>query len=176
MSRLWKGSSSSQNWWTILKVMRVLNLSYYKDDIDHKLVNECYQFKEYLHHRKSQNTEENMPSKMQCVEVLQLICEQHLIEVFLNITTVLKLYLTMPITSCEAERNFSKLSFIKNKFWSTMTEEYFNSLCILSLEIDIVRKLSYDKTVGEYVARKNRKKEYFVKCASCSMYSDRCLK
>ncbi|GCB83904.1 hypothetical protein scyTo_0024748 [Scyliorhinus torazame] len=83
-----------------------LIISYYKDDIDHKLVNECYQFKEYLHLRKSQNTEENTPSKMQCAEVLQLICEQHLIEAFPNITTSLKLYLTMPIMSCEAERNF----------------------------------------------------------------------
>ncbi|GCB66187.1 hypothetical protein scyTo_0000558 [Scyliorhinus torazame] len=40
-----------------------LKISYYKDDIDHKLVNECYPFKEYLHLRKSQNTEENMLSK-----------------------------------------------------------------------------------------------------------------
>ncbi|GCB64776.1 hypothetical protein scyTo_0011798 [Scyliorhinus torazame] len=72
-----------------------LIISYYKDDIDHKLVNECYQFKEYLHLRKSQNREENMPSKMQCADVLQFICEQHLIEVFPNITTALKLYLTM---------------------------------------------------------------------------------
>ncbi|XP_072351187.1 zinc finger MYM-type protein 1-like [Scyliorhinus torazame] len=124
-----------------------LIISYYKDDIDHKLVNECYQFKEYLHLRKSQRTEVNTPSKMQCADVLQLICEQHLIEVFPNITTALKLYLTMPITSCEAERKFSKLSFIKNKFQSTITEERLNSLCILSLENDSVRKLSYYKTV-----------------------------
>ncbi|XP_072368175.1 zinc finger MYM-type protein 1-like [Scyliorhinus torazame] len=135
-----------------------LIISYYKDDIDHKLVNECYQFKDYLHLRKCQNTEENTSSKMQRAEVLQLICEQHRIEVFPNITTALKLYLTMPIMSCEAERNFSKLSFIKNKFWSTMTEEHLNSLCILSLENDIARKLSYNKTVHEYDARKNRKK------------------
>ncbi|GCB69255.1 hypothetical protein scyTo_0010528 [Scyliorhinus torazame] len=104
-----------------------LIISYYKDDIDHKLVNECYQFKEYVHLRKSQHTEENTPSEMKCAEVLQLICEQRLIEVFPNITTALKLNMTMPITSCEAERNFSKLSFIKNKFWSTMTEECLNS-------------------------------------------------
>ena len=79
---------------------------------------------------------------MQYAEVLQLICEQHIIEVFPNITTALKLYLTMPIMSCEADRNFSKLSIIKNKFWSTMTEEHLSSLCILSLENDIARKLS----------------------------------
>ena len=36
-----------------------LSISYYKVDVDHKLVNECYQFKEYIHHKKSQNTEGN---------------------------------------------------------------------------------------------------------------------
>ena len=135
-----------------------LIMSYCKDDIDHKLVNECYQFKEYLHLRKSWNTEENIPPKMQCAEILQLICEQHLIEVLPHITTVLKLYLTMPIMSCEAERDFSKLSFRKIKIWSTRTEEHLNYLCIMSLENDIARKLSYDKMVHEYAVRKNRKK------------------
>ena len=55
---------------------------------------------------KYQNTEGNAGSKMQCTEVLQLICDQDLTEVFPNISTALKLYLTLPITSCEAERNF----------------------------------------------------------------------
>uniref|UniRef100_A0A0L8GGT7 Uncharacterized protein n=1 Tax=Octopus bimaculoides TaxID=37653 RepID=A0A0L8GGT7_OCTBM len=58
-----------------------LIILHYKDDIDHKLINECYQFKEYLHLRKSWNTEEITPSKMQCTEVLQFIYEQQLVEV-----------------------------------------------------------------------------------------------
>uniref|UniRef100_A0A0L8I204 HAT C-terminal dimerisation domain-containing protein n=1 Tax=Octopus bimaculoides TaxID=37653 RepID=A0A0L8I204_OCTBM len=141
-----------------------LIISHYKGDIDHKSINECYQFKEYLHFRKSQNTEENTPSKMPCTEVLQLINEQQLIEVSPNITTVHKLHLTMPITSCEGERSSSKLSFVKNKFRSTVAEEQLNSLCILSLENDIARKLSYDKTVAtkNKNKKKQQKKEYFV--------------
>ncbi|XP_036359388.1 uncharacterized protein LOC118763733 [Octopus sinensis] len=89
-----------------------LIISHYKDDIDHKLINECYQFKGHLHLRKSRNTEENIPSKLQCTEVLQLMYEHQLIEVSPNITTAHKMYLTMPITSCEAERSSSKLFFI----------------------------------------------------------------
>uniref|UniRef100_A0A0L8GZ60 Uncharacterized protein n=1 Tax=Octopus bimaculoides TaxID=37653 RepID=A0A0L8GZ60_OCTBM len=52
-----------------------LIILHYKDDIDHKLINECHQFKEYLHLRKSWNTEENTASKMQCTEVLQFTYE-----------------------------------------------------------------------------------------------------
>ncbi|XP_072366900.1 zinc finger MYM-type protein 1-like [Scyliorhinus torazame] len=141
-----------------------LIISYYKNDIDRQIVNECYQFKEYMDLRKSQNTEENAPSKMQCADVLQLICEQHLIEVFPSITTALKLYLTMPITSCEAERNFSKLSFIKNKFRSTMTEERLDSLCILSPENDIARKLSLTKLYVNMLLEKTEKRVFCKMC------------
>ena len=39
-----------------------------------------------------------------------------------------------------------------------MSEDRLNYLSILSIENDIARKLSYDKTVHAYVARKHRKK------------------
>ena len=84
----------------------------------------------------------------------------HLIKVFHNITTALAVYLTMPITICEADMNFSKLSFIQNKFRSTMEEERLTSLCILSLDNDIAGMLPYDITVRVSVVRKNRKREF----------------
>lgn len=58
----------------------------------------------------------------------------------------------MPITSCEGNSNFSKLSFIKYKLLSTITEWSVHSLCIFYLENDIVRNISYDETVSEYIA------------------------
>jgi hypothetical protein len=39
-----------------------------------------------------------------------------LIEVFPDATAILKIYVPLPITSCEAEKMFSELSVIKNKF------------------------------------------------------------
>jgi hypothetical protein len=50
-----------------------------------------------------------------CPEILQLLYERNLIQVFPNLTTILKLYKTLPIKSCKAERNFSNLSTIKKK-------------------------------------------------------------
>ena len=38
-----------------------------------------------------------------------------------------------------------------------MSQDRLNYLSILSIENDIARKLSYDKTVHEYVAIKHRK-------------------
>jgi hypothetical protein len=50
----------------------------------------------------------------QCPEILQLTYETNLIEVSPDWTT-LKLYMTSPIMSCEAERSFSKQSIIQKR-------------------------------------------------------------
>jgi hypothetical protein len=58
-----------------------------------------------------------------------------------------------------------------------MTEELINSVHMLYLENVIARKLPYEKYVSEHVARKKKqKKEYFINCVLCSMYSHMCLK
>jgi len=44
------------------------------------------------------------------------LCERNLIEVFPYLTTILKIYVTLPIVSCEAERIFSQLLVIKTNF------------------------------------------------------------
>ena len=61
-----------------------------------------------------------MPYK--CPEILLLMYETNLIKVFPHWIEIQKMCMTLPITSCEAEINFSDLSVIKNKFRSTMLE------------------------------------------------------
>jgi len=39
-----------------------------------------------------------------------------MIEFFPDLTTILKIYMTIPTTNCEIERNSSKLSTTNNKF------------------------------------------------------------
>jgi len=80
-----------------------------------------------------------MPYK--CPEILQLVYETNFIKVFSNLTEIPKIYATLPITSCEAERNISDLLVIKNKFRSTMLEERLNYLSVLSIENYIIKSL-----------------------------------
>lgn len=126
-------------------------IAYYNEDIDDKIISEYHQFKDYL--SLSSATE-----NLKCPEILQIIYEKNLIDIFPNLTTILKIFITLPITSCEAERNFSKLSIIKNKYRSTMLESRLNDLSILSIENDITQSLDYDETIKEYATIKCRKK------------------
>jgi hypothetical protein len=62
--------------------------------------------------------------------------------------------MTLSSTSREAERNFSKLSILKDKFRSTMLEERLNYLSVVSIQNDITKSLSYDEAITECAAKK----------------------
>jgi hypothetical protein len=44
--------------------------------------------------------------------ILQLIYARNLIDFFQDLTKILKIFMKLPITSCEAEINFSKILII----------------------------------------------------------------
>ena len=69
--------------------------------------------------------------------ILQFIKDNNLDNLFPNVTTALQIYLTIPVTVCEGERLFSKLSLIKNRLRSAMTDKRLNALCLLSIESDV---------------------------------------
>jgi hypothetical protein len=63
--------------------------------------------------------------------------------------------MTLPKTSCEAERNCSKLSIIIiKKIWSSMLEERMNYLHILRVENYITKSLSCEEEIKEHAAKK----------------------
>ena len=80
-------------------------IDYYSDEVDEHLVNECIQLKSYL----LQSKLESYPS---CSKMFMLIYEKKLVDVFPKCYTILKIFLRLPITSCEAERSFSRMSYI----------------------------------------------------------------
>ena len=53
-----------------------------------------------------------------------------------NLKVLLKIALTLPITSCESERSFSQLKLIKTARRSTMTESRLTSLALMKINRD----------------------------------------
>jgi hypothetical protein len=57
---------------------------------------------------------EAISTPYKCPEILLFMYETNLIKVFPHLIEILKKsYIALPVTSCEAERNFSDLSVIK---------------------------------------------------------------
>ncbi|PNF24207.1 hypothetical protein B7P43_G16041 [Cryptotermes secundus] len=68
------------------------------------------------------------------IELLKFILENNLNDAFGEITKLIKILLTVPMTTSEAERCFSTLKRIKTLLRSTMNSERLNALAVLSME------------------------------------------
>jgi hypothetical protein len=66
-----------------------------------------------------------------------------------NVSKLLRIFLTTPVTTCTAERSFSLLRRLKNYMRSTMTEGRLNGLAMLAVHKDI--KLDYEEVIAEYL-------------------------
>ncbi|KAJ8335756.1 hypothetical protein SKAU_G00390980 [Synaphobranchus kaupii] len=68
------------------------------------------------------------------VDLFQLFMENNVAEVFSETVTLLKILITTPMTTAEAERCFSTLKRIKTFLRNTMTQDRLNALAMLSME------------------------------------------
>jgi len=91
------------------------------------------------------------------LEVLHYIHATRLHECFANVSTALRILLTVPVTVASGERSFSKLKLIKTYLRSTMTQDRLNGLALLSIENDIATSLNYTDLLSVFANAKARK-------------------
>lgn len=124
----------------------------YKDDLNGNLTDELVFFSELLRNSKIKPCNP--------LDFLRYILKNQLIDTFPNVYTILRIYLSIPITNCESERSFSKLVYIKNKYRTTMQEERLSSLTLMCIERDVLKELEFDDVIQEFVKLKLRKKVF----------------
>jgi len=99
---------------------------------------------------------ESVRTAIQCLQYLWTIKDS-----FPNTAIAYKILLTVPVTVASAERSFSKLKLIKNYFLrSTMSQDRFCGLAILSIEKDIASTLDYKDLIHEFSTWKARKVDF----------------
>lgn len=68
------------------------------------------------------------------LDLWKLFNEKNLIVSFSNLYITIKIDLTIPIANCSAEKAFSKLSRIKNKYRTSSSQDNLTDLMILASE------------------------------------------
>lgn len=100
----------------------------------------------------------NLPNFIKDVkQLLSYITENSLKEIYPNIYIVIRILLTIPVSTGSAERSFSKLKLIKNYLRNTMSQERLSALAVLSIESDLASRLNYDTIIKEFSNVKSRK-------------------
>lgn len=71
-------------------------------------------------------------------------------DIFKQFLQVLRIFVVIPVTSCSCERTFSKLSIIKNKLRSTMSQDRLNSLLFLFVEQKMTANVNIDEVIDQF--------------------------
>ena len=90
--------------------------------------------------------------------MLSTILKANAITTFPNVTTALRIYLSLMCTNCSGERSFSRLALLKYQLRSTMRQDRLNYLAIMSIESDITKQLDYSDVIDEFANAKSRKR------------------
>ena len=81
--------------------------------------------------------------------------------IFTEIHTLLRLYLTIPVTTASAERSFSALKRIKTYLRNTMTQERLNHCMLLHMHHEKTDELDLVHVAREFVSVCERRKNFF---------------
>ena len=69
---------------------------------------------------------------------------------FPNICIALQILATVPVTSCECERNNSSLRRLKTWLRSSMIQDRLNGLALMHIHADIASKINVDEVVDKF--------------------------
>lgn len=123
---------------TILKKAEHLQMLY-KDDLDENFVTEVLHYKEYE------------------ISNFEQFIDQKLEQTFPNVFIALRIFLSMAVSNCTAERSFSLLKRIKMYLRANLLEEKLNALSILCIENYITNELDFDHLIKDFSQLKSRK-------------------
>ena len=79
----------------------------------------------------------------------------------LNVHRLLRIYLTVPMTSATAERTFSALRRVKSYLRSTMGQSRLNHVIILNAHKQRTNELDICEVAKDFASKNSRREEYF---------------
>ena len=97
------------------------------------------------------------------VELLALVSSDGLNSTFSEVVKLLKILVTTPMTTAEAERCFSTLKRIKTFLRSTITNERLSALAMISTESQMINEMKeFNENVIDHFARAKKRRMEFI--------------
>lgn len=165
-----------------IKVKNLVKI--YSNDSNDNIFHEFKQFiellkinSEYFYNGDTQST----TRRLNPLKVLNFV-EFDLIDVFPNVYLAYRIFVTIPIANCKAERSFSTLKRIKNVLRSKMSDNRSSALARLTIECELMKNINFEELIQMFASQKCRKKTlsfsytmffiYFVVCF-CEFYCEK---
>ena len=114
----------------------------YPEDLNNNLFTELQQFHSYIRHKFRVSKSEN--NSFSHAELYKIIVRDNIKCAFPNVEIALRIFLTLMVTNCSTERSFSQLERTKSPSRSTMKQERLDSLFLVMIEAELLRKINFD--------------------------------
>jgi hypothetical protein len=82
------------------------------------------------------------------------------LEAYKTLATALQILLTLPVSVASCELSFSKINLIKSHLRSTMSQDRFTNLAILSIEKEVASSIDFSDVIKDFAAIKSRKVQF----------------
>ncbi|XP_065664544.1 uncharacterized protein LOC136086191 [Hydra vulgaris] len=119
----------------------------YPSDLNTQFPDGIIQFSKFMANEKN----------ISALECLQAIRRNKLELVFPNVDISYRIFLTLPITNCSAERAFSKMAIVKNDLRSSMLNDRLNTFCLMTIERTLLKIINFQDVVVDFANVKARK-------------------
>lgn len=116
--------------------------------------------------------QKNFQSMNGAVSLLQFVIENNLKTSFSETHKLLRIISTIPMTTAEAERFFSTLKRIKTFLRSTMGQERFTALAMLTIKIQMTGDILdfNERVINIFAIQKERRMEFNYKICTKILY------
>lgn len=132
---------------------------FYKDHIESSFPLECIHYKEFLRTLCEDGADGDVAiEKWTIADFYRYFKKKNLQAVFPNVDIVLRIFLSMAITNCSAERSFSVLKRIKNYLRSSLGDEKLWGLAVLAIEHELTNAIDFEELISDFANMKARRK------------------
>jgi hypothetical protein len=133
---------------------------FYNNDIDvRKLKRQMYMLPELVQQQTSHSVKK-VTNVATLIDIFQN-SPVNLVGMFSEIGTLLRIFITVPISTATAERSFSALRRIKTYLRSTMTQERLNNVMLLHCHKDRTDALELETINKEFMQSNEQRRNYF---------------
>ena len=126
----------------------------YPEDLQPELETELVHFSVFL--KGLQKGGALSDDKISDYDMLLLIVDNSIHELFANVSIELKLYLCMFVTNCKGGHSFSKLQLILYYLRNLMGQKRLVSLAVLSIESQLLRDIDFSSVIDIFAEDKTR--------------------